>query len=190
MTVLDGRAIAVFCASREGSPADRALGQATGIAIANSGARLIYGAGQRGLMGAVREGALSAGGHVIGVLPEFMHAWGWGSPTVTETIITTSMHDRKAWMELNADAFIVLPGGLGTLDELITVMTTRQLHQHAKPIVLLDPNDYYAPFLHLLTHMIEHDFIHPEATPMPWQSTSPGDALERIAADLAEHASV
>src|SRR5690348_7887520 len=83
-----------------------------------------------------------------------IHGAGLANAISTETIITKSMHDRKEWMEDHSDAFIVLPGGLGTLDELVTVMTTKQLKQHMKPIVLLDPTDYYLPLTHLFAHMI------------------------------------
>lgn len=183
---LEGLAVAVFCASRDVAREYCELARATGAAVAQSGAQLIYGDGQRGLMGAVREGALAHGGHVIGVLPAFMQQWGWGSPATAEKIVTTSMHDRKAWMEAHADAFIVLPGGLGTLDELVTVMTTRQLNQHSKPIILLDPTDYYEPLMHLFQHMIRHAFIHSEVTPMPHRCTTPDEALNIIAEALGQ----
>lgn len=183
---LTGRAVAVFCASRPGVADYRALAHDLGEALAASHASLIYGAGRSGLMGAVCEGVIAGGGQAIGVLPEFMDAAGWTSAHSTQTVVTRSMHDRKEWMETHADAFIILPGGLGTLDELLTVMTTRQLAQHAKPIILLDPDEYYAPLLTLFQHMIAHGFIHAEATPLPLHETTPAAALHAIAAALPQ----
>jgi uncharacterized protein (TIGR00730 family) len=181
---LSGRAIAVFCASRPGVADYSALARELGTALAASHAALIYGAGRSGLMGAVCAGVIAGGGEAVGVLPAFMDANGWTSQHSTRTVITQSMHDRKEWMESHADAFIILPGGLGTLDELLTVMTTRQLAQHAKPIILLDPADYYAPLLHLFQHMIDHGFIHAETTTMPLRVPTPAAALRVIAAAL------
>ncbi len=180
---LHNRSIAVFCGSRPGITDYRLLARDLGQAMAQSGATLIYGAGRAGLMGAVCDGILAEGGQAIGVLPTFMDANGWTSDRSTRTIITDDMHTRKAWMEGHADAFIILPGGLGTLDELATVMTTRQLQQHAKPILLLDPDDYYDPLIHLLHHMTTHGFIDP-ATPMPYHAKTPREALGHIAGAL------
>jgi uncharacterized protein (TIGR00730 family) len=182
---LTGHAVAVFCASRPGVADYRVLAHDLGAAIGASKAALIYGAGRSGLMGAVCEGVLAEGGEAIGVLPAFMDAAGWTSAHSTHTVVTRSMHDRKEWMESHADAFIILPGGLGTLDELLTVMTTRQLAQHAKPIMLLDPDDYYAPLMTLFHHMIAHGFVHAEATPLPVRHATPAAALHAIAAVLA-----
>lgn len=182
---LAGRAIAVFCGAREVAPDYFAVARATGQAIGQSGATLIYGAGDCGLMGAVSNAALAHGGQVIGVMPTFMDQISVINTAAHQTILTADMHDRKSWMEGHADAFIVLPGGLGTLDELITVMTTRQLGQHQKPIVLLDPTDYYEPLMHVFTHMIRHNFVHPEVTPMPVRAHTATEALTHIAVELA-----
>lgn len=183
---LQGRMVAVFCSAREVAQEYITLARSTGEALAESGVTLIYGAGRSGLMGAVCEGLALKGGRSIGVLPSFMHDAGLTNASSTEIVITRSMHDRKEWMEDHADAFIVLPGGLGTLDELITVMTTKQLQQHTKPIVLLDPTDYYLPLMQLFAHMIEHDFIHPEATPLPVNAHTPDEALSYIHDVLAQ----
>jgi uncharacterized protein (TIGR00730 family) len=185
MTVnLQGRRIAVFCGAREVAPDYFALARITGAAIAESGATLIYGSGNVGLMGAVSAGAREHGGNVIGVKPEFMVDVEDVNTATHQTIVTSHMHARKAWMEEQSDAFIVLPGGLGTLDELITVMTTKQLRQHRKPIVLLDPTNYYAPLLHLFDHMIAHEFVHPVTTPLPHHAETPGEALTYIQQEL------
>ncbi len=176
--------IAVFCASRPGMADYRDLARALGAAMAANGATLIYGAGRSGLMGAVCDGIIAGGGQAIGVLPTFMDAAGWTSSRSTQTVVTNSMHDRKEWMETHADAFIVLPGGLGTLDELLTVMTTRQLQQHAKPIVLLDPDEYYAPLMVLFQHMIDHGFIPVESTQLPVRVSTPAEAMAYIAQEI------
>ena len=178
--------IAVFCASRPGLADYRDLAHTLGATMATSQATLIYGAGRSGLMGAVCDGIIAGGGQAIGVLPAFMDDAGWTSPRSTQTVITASMHDRKEWMESHADAFLILPGGLGTLDELVTVMTTRQLQQHAKPIVLLDPDDYYAPLMVLFQHMIDHGFIPVETTHMPVRVSTPAEALATIAASITQ----
>jgi uncharacterized protein (TIGR00730 family) len=180
---LHGRHIAVFCGSRSGANDYRMLARDLGQSMAHSGATLIYGGGRSGLMDAVCEGILEHGGQAIGVLPTFMDANGWASARSTRTVITDDMHLRKAWMESHADAFIILPGGLGTLDELATVMTTRQLEQHAKPILLLDPDDYYDPLIQLFEHMITHGFIEP-GLPMPYHAKTPHEALEWLAMEL------
>jgi len=178
---LTGRSIAVFCGARPGVADFSDLARDLGAALAASHATLIYGAGSSGLMGAVCAGVIAGGGAAIGVLPTFMDAAGWTSQHSTRTVITPNMHLRKEWMEDHADAFIILPGGLGTLDELLTVMTTRQLAQHAKPIILLDPADYYDPLLHLFQHMIAHGFIDPAATQLPQRLPTPAAALRAIA---------
>lgn len=181
---LTGKAIAVFCGARPVATDYLDLARDLGAALAASGATLIYGAGMRGLMGAVSSGALARQGRVIGVIPSFMRELGWESELSAEVVVTTNMHDRKEWMESHADGFIVLPGGLGTLDELVTVMTTRQLRQHAKPIVVLDPTDYYQPLWRLFRRMVAHDFVDPLATPMPLRAATPAAALVTLAAAL------
>ncbi|MBA3825810.1 MAG: TIGR00730 family Rossman fold protein [Ktedonobacterales bacterium] len=185
MSTPEARSVAVFCASRAGVADYRALAHALGVAMAAQGVTLIFGGGNSGLMGAVCDGVLSDGGTAIGVLPTFMQMKGWHSPECTELVLVADMHARKAWMESHADAFIILPGGIGTLDELITVMTTRQLAQHAKPIILLDPDDYYAPFMELLRHMISHGFLNDAITQMPERHPTPAAALAAIDRALA-----
>jgi uncharacterized protein (TIGR00730 family) len=178
-------AVTVFCGSRPGVTDYRDLARALGAAMAARGITLIFGAGTAGLMGALCDGVIDGGGEAIGVQPGFMQANGWANQRCTRLIITPDMHVRKAWMEEHADAFIILPGGIGTLDELITVMTTRQLEQHAKPIMLLDPDDYYAPFMDLLSHMIVHGFLDAAITQMPVRHATPDAALTAITEALA-----
>ncbi len=178
---LTGRAVAVFCGANPGVADFRDLARDLGLALAASHATLIYGAGRNGLMGAVCAGVVAGGGESIGVLPTFMDAAGLTSEHSTRTIITPDMHLRKAWMEEHADAFIILPGGIGTLDELCTVMTTRVLEQHAKPLVILDPSDYYDPLMHLFRHMVAHGFLAEAAVQMLRRVATPTEALCAIA---------
>jgi uncharacterized protein (TIGR00730 family) len=180
------RSVTVFCASRPGAADYRALAYDLGVALAAARMTLIFGGGTSGLMGAVCDGVLAGGGTTIGVIPTFMQANGWHNPRCTELVLVPDMHARKAYMEAHADAFIILPGGIGTLDELITVMTTRQLAQHAKPIILLDPDDYYAPLMELLGHMSAHGFIDEDITQMPMRQPTPAAALAAIEQTLAD----
>ena len=173
-------AVAVFCASRPGVADYRDLARSLGAALAAQQMALIFGGGVTGLMSAVCDGVIDNGGEAIGVLPGFMQTNGWQNPRCTQIVVTADMHERKSWMEAHADAFIILPGGIGTLDELIAVMTTRLLAQHAKPIILLDPDDYYAPFMELLGHMIAHGFLDDTITQMPVRQPTPEAALAAI----------
>lgn len=152
--------IAVYCASSNQLPQlyyDHAyrLGQL----IARSGHSLVYGDGGIGLMGAIAEGALSAGGEVIGVIPQFMVDEGWNNPKSSKTIITTTMHERKATIEQMVDAMVALPGGVGTFEELLECLTWKQLGLHTKPVVILNSNGYYDLLLQCLDRMVEQNFM-------------------------------
>lgn len=131
--------VAVFCGSSFGaSPAFTAAATALGQGIARAGWKLVYGGGQMGLMGAVANAALAEGGAVVGVIPEFLRRLEVAHVGVSELIVTDSMHARKTAMFDRADAFVTLPGGLGTLDETVEIITWRQLCLHAKPILICD----------------------------------------------------
>jgi uncharacterized protein (TIGR00730 family) len=133
------RTVAVFCGAADGrDPRHGAAAEALGAALAQAGIRVVYGGGRVGLMGRLADGALAAGGDVVGVIPTFLQARELAHPGVTEMIVTDSMHERKTRMVALADAFVSLPGGLGTLDETIEVITWKQLGLHRKPIVLCD----------------------------------------------------
>lgn len=133
------RSVAVFCGSRPGrDPACRAAAEALGTGLAEAGMRLVYGGGRIGLMGIVADAVLAAGGDVVGVIPEFLTRREVAHEQVHELIVTDSMHSRKQRMFELADAFVTLPGGLGTLDETIEIITWRQLRLHDKPILLCD----------------------------------------------------
>jgi hypothetical protein len=131
--------VAVFCGASAGrDPRHGDAAEAMGRALAQAGIRVVYGGGRVGLMGRLADGALAEGGSVIGVIPTFLRERELAHPGVAEMIVTDSMHVRKAHMVALADAFISLPGGLGTLDETIEVITWRQLGLHDKPIILCD----------------------------------------------------
>jgi uncharacterized protein (TIGR00730 family) len=135
----DIHAVAVFCGSHAGlDPVYRTAAFALGEGLAQSGMRLVYGGGRVGLMGALADGAIGAGGPVIGVIPEFLTRWEVAHEGVSQMIVTDSMHSRKRRMFELADAFISFAGGLGTFDETIEIITWRQLKLHDKPILFCD----------------------------------------------------
>src|ERR1700678_243978 len=137
--------ICVYCGSSMGNDPDfEVAARETGELIARNGITLVYGGAQVGLMGAVANSALAAGGEVIGVTPRGLWADGVDHPGLTELIEVDSMHDRKRRMSELADAFVALPGGLGTLDELAEIATSSQLGLHRKPIATLDVNGYWS----------------------------------------------
>jgi uncharacterized protein (TIGR00730 family) len=157
-------AVAVFCGSRTGNdPAYRAAALALGTGLAAAGIRLVYGGGRIGLMGVMADAALAAGGEVLGVIPEFLTRREVAHQGVTEMVVTDSMHSRKQRMFEAADAFISLPGGLGTLDETIEIITWRQLRLHAKPVLICDVAGSAAPFLATIEAAIDADFAPPAA---------------------------
>lgn len=130
--------------------------------MAERGIRLVYGGGRVGLMGVTADAALEAGGAVVGVIPQFLIDREVGHPGVSEQIVVESMHARKERMFGLSDAFVSLPGGLGTFDETIEIVTWRQLGHHAKPIFLLDVGGYWSCFESLVEHAIGHGFAGPE----------------------------
>jgi uncharacterized protein (TIGR00730 family) len=153
--------LCLFCGSRPGAdPAYVEAGRRLGSLMAERGIRLIYGGGNIGLMGVVAETVLAAGGEVTGIIPEFLMKYEVGDPGVTELIVVDDMHERKRRMFEMADGFVVLPGGLGTLDELIEVTTWKQLQLHAKPVVVIDVAGYWAPLKALIDGVIAGGFAH------------------------------
>lgn len=132
-----------------------------GQIIAEQHIRLVYGDGSIGLMGAIADGALSRGGEVIGVIPQFMVDEGWNNPKSTQTHIVSTMHERKAYIESISDAMVALPGGVGTLEELAECLTWKQLGLHTKPVVVLNTDGYYDLLLQFLDQMVEEKMIRP-----------------------------
>jgi uncharacterized protein (TIGR00730 family) len=138
-------------------------GRALGKSIAEHGIRLVYGGGTKGIMGAVASGVLSNGGQVTGIIPDFlvdMEATRHSLGQLNELIITKDMHERKHMMFERADAFVTLPGGIGTLEEIVEIMTWAQLGRHAKPMVFANINGFWDPMLELIRHMRDQGFIH------------------------------
>ncbi len=153
------KSICVFCGSRAGDdPAFAADAQAMGHGIATKGWRLVYGAGDVGLMGTVARSAQDAGGDTFGVIPAHLVAWEVGKTDLTRYIVTETMHERKKVMFMNSDALVVLPGGAGSLDEMFEVLTWRQLGLHEKPIYIVNTNGYWDPLKKLMNHVAAHGF--------------------------------
>jgi hypothetical protein len=154
--------ICVFCGSREGaSPAYAREAARLGELIAAEGWRLVYGAGDIGLMGAVAHAAQKAGAETFGVIPIHLLEREKGNRALGRFIVTEDMHERKKVMYMNSDAIVVLPGGAGSLDEFFEVLTWRQLGLHDKPILLLDTEGYWQPLVALLDHVIAQGFADP-----------------------------
>jgi hypothetical protein len=154
------RSVCVYCGSGEGQdPAYAHAARVVGRALAGAGLRLVYGGGNLGLMGIVARTVIDEGGTVTGIIPQFLSERERMLQDVHELIVTDNMHQRKMMMFDRADAFVALPGGVGTLEELVEMMTWYQLGQHAKPIVLANINGFWAPLLSLLEHMRAESFI-------------------------------
>lgn len=152
--------VCVYCGSGKGlSPAYAVAARKLGKALADHGIRLVYGGGSLGLMGEVAKSALGAGGKVTGIIPSFLGAREQMLQDVDELIVVDDMHTRKKLMFERSDAFVALPGGIGTLEELVEQLTWSQLGQHKKPIVVANIGGFWAPFLDLLTHMKGETFI-------------------------------
>ena len=171
--------VCVYCGSRVGGHQGyRGIAAALGRRLAERGIGLVYGGGQVGLMGVAADAALAAGGRVTGIIPGHLHDREVSHGGVSELVIVDSMHARKTLMFERADAFVTLPGGLGTLDETIEIITWRQLGLHDKPIFLLNEQDYWRPFLALVEHVIGHGFAGPGARAL-FQVVDDLDALMR-----------
>lgn len=153
------RSVCVFCGANIGhGPAAREAAAALGRGLAQAGTRLVYGGGRNGLMGEVADGALAAGGHVTGIIPDFLRVRETEHADVVDMIVTSTMHERKTRMYQLADAFVVLPGGLGTLDETAEVITWRQLRLHDKPILVVNIDGWADRLAALLNGFIEDGF--------------------------------
>ena len=154
------RGVCVYCGSNAGiDPAFADAADALGAAIAGMSARLVFGGGSRGLMGRVARAAMAAGGEVVGVIPGFLMEKEQATNDWTESVIVENMHQRKQTMFDRADAFVALPGGVGTLEEVVEQMTWAQLDRHNKPIVFADIGGFWRPLLDLFAHMRMSGFI-------------------------------
>jgi uncharacterized protein (TIGR00730 family) len=155
-------ALCVYCGSSPGTdPAFVKAAQSFGKILAESGVRLIYGGGSVGLMGALADAVIDHGGDVTGIIPEFLTAREHPRKRAQELIVTRDMHERKRTMFERADGFIALPGGIGTLEEVVEQLTWAQLGRHKKPVLIANINGYWDPLLALITHMRAQEFLPP-----------------------------
>ncbi len=158
------RAVCVYCSSAEGiAPAHLELAEALGRGIAARGWTLVSGGGQRSMMGAVARAARAGGARTVGVIPRSMVEREWADHDSDELLVTDTMRERKAMMDAHADAFVTLPGGLGTCEELFETWSARVLDLHTKPVVLLDPDGHYGGLLHWLNGVADGGFARPAA---------------------------
>ena len=177
------RSVTVYCSSSGDIPGHYVrAGSDLGAAIAHRGWTLVYGGNRIGLMGAVADAARAAGGRVVGVTPQLMVDQGIGDDRCDELVVTGSMRERKALLEQRADAFIALPGGLGTLEEFFEVLVARLLGYHDKPIVLLNTAGYYDGLLVALDKGVAEGFIRPKSRLAYFVAPTVNEALDYLAA--------
>lgn len=173
--------VAVYCGSANGSdPAFLAEAKALGAAIAESGLGLVYGGASVGLMGAVADAALAGGAEVIGILPEILSGSEIAHRGLTRLEMVATMHERKARMVKLADAFLMLPGGYGTLDEMMEIVTWKQLRLHAKPCVLINTSGYWNGLLAFLDRTVEAGFLKAENRRLLEVVASVPEAITRV----------
>lgn len=176
------RTVCVFCGSSPGAdPAYRQAARELGSALARRGLELAYGAGNVGLMAELADAALAAGGAVTGVIPRLLLDLELAHGGLTRLEIVESMHERKARLAEISDAFVAMPGGLGTLDELCEIATWAQLALHAKPIGLLDAAGYWQPFLGFVDHAVAQRFVRAEHRDLLLVERDPEALLDRLA---------
>ncbi|MDG1473096.1 MAG: TIGR00730 family Rossman fold protein [Ascidiaceihabitans sp.] len=153
------KSVCVYCGSRMGAdPAYAKDAHDLGEALARNNWRLVYGAGDVGLMGTVARSAQAAGAVTFGVIPQHLVDWEVGKTDLTTYVVTETMHERKKVMFMNCDAVVVLPGGAGSLDEMFEVLTWRQLGLHKKPVILVNTNGYWTPLMQLMKHVVAQGF--------------------------------
>jgi uncharacterized protein (TIGR00730 family) len=156
------KTVCVYCGSGPGTnPSFVEAAKAFGKALAENNIRLVYGGGSLGLMGAVATSVLDHGGIVTGIIPDFLRMRENALTRVQEMIVTPDMHERKRLMFEHSDAFVALPGGLGTLEELVEQLTWKQLGRHAKPVLLANIDNFWEPLFSLVSHMRQTEFIRP-----------------------------
>ena len=156
------RSLAVFCGSRLGNKPDyAAAGRTLGQGMARAGIRLVYGGGRIGIMGVVADAVLAAGGQVLGVIPDFLTKMEVAHENATELVVTDTMHTRKRRLYEESDAFLIMPGGLGTFDEAFEIITWRQLRLHDKPIVICNAAGWAGPLVGAIDQAIAQGFADP-----------------------------
>lgn len=175
------RTVCVYCGSADGvDPEYLAAAQEMGALLAAQGLRLVYGAGKTGLMGAVAEGALRAGGKVTGFVPENLNLPALVHEGLGALEVLPDIQMRKARMSAEADAFIALPGGYGTLDELFETLTWAQIGLHQKPVGLLNTRGYYDPLLHMIDRALRDGFIYAEHQVLLVSDAQPAGLLQKL----------
>jgi uncharacterized protein (TIGR00730 family) len=180
------KTVCVYCGSGPGTnPRFVEAAIALGKAFAENDVRLVYGGGSIGLMGAVAKSTLDHGGSVTGIIPEFLKARENALTRVQEMIVTPDMHERKRLMFERSDAFVALPGGIGTLEELVEQMTWQQLGRHSKPVLLANIDNFWEPLLSLLSHMRTTEFIRPTLSIDILKAERVEDILPRLRAAAA-----
>jgi uncharacterized protein (TIGR00730 family) len=175
------KSLTVYCSSSRTVPKvyfDAAA--ELGAAIASHGWTLIYGGNAIGPMGHLADAVRSAGGKVVGITPRVLVDEGVADQQCQELLVTESLRQRKELMEQRGDAFLAMPGGLGTLEELFEIIVARQLHAHDKPIVLLNIDNYYAPLLAMIDHGIERQFIRPKVRRLYFVATTVAEAVDHL----------
>jgi uncharacterized protein (TIGR00730 family) len=180
------KTVCVYCGSGSGAnPRFTEAATALGKVFAENNIRLVYGGGSVGLMGAVAKSVLDHGGTVTGIIPEFLATRERMNPNLTELVITPDMHERKRLMFERSDAFVALPGGVGTLEELVEQMTWQQLGRHTKPVLLANIDNFWEPLIALLTHMRATEFIRPSLNVDVLKAERVEDILPRLRAAAA-----
>src|SRR6188472_2378699 len=180
------KTVCVYCGSGPGSnPRFVESAHALGKTFAENNIRLVYGGGSVGLMGAVAKSTLDHGGSVTGIIPDFLRSREHALSRVQEMIVTPDMHERKRLMFERSDAFVALPGGIGTLEELVEQLTWKQLGRHAKPVLLANIDNFWEPLLALLTHMRANQFIRPALDVEVLKAERVEDILPRLRAAAA-----
>jgi hypothetical protein len=177
------RTVCVYCGSGPGTdPRFVEAAKSLGKSLAENGIRLVYGGGSIGLMGAVATSALDHGGSVTGIIPDFLTARENALTRVQEMVVTPDMHERKRLMFERSDAFVALPGGIGTLEELVEQLTWKQLGRHTKPVLLANIDGFWEPLLALLAHMRATEFIRPSLSVDILKAERVEDILPRLRA--------
>ena len=175
--------LCVFCGSKTGDdPAFEAAARRLGELMVERGVRLVFGGGRIGLMGVVADAVLGGGGEAVGVIPEFLKDLEVGNDDVTEQIVTASMHERKNRMFELSDGFVVLPGGLGTLDEALEIVTWKQLRLHSKPVVVVNTLGYWTALGDLVQRIIDGGFAHPAVAELFTVVDTPDDVFAALEA--------
>ncbi len=190
------RSLAVYAASSTKiNPCYFAAARRLGEILAAHDIRLVYGAGNMGLMGEIADSILAHGGKVTGVIPAFMVEQHWEHTGCSELIVTRDMHERKATIERISDAMLALPGGIGTFEELLECLTWKQLGIHTKPIIVLNVNGYYDNLLRCIDQMVEENFMRDIHRDLLTVVNTPEDVLDAIAktptvSDMRKHAKI